>query len=316
MKIKAAVACLLVVLASNACQAATPIATQRSQGLNNPGIKVLATKSFIADMVQNVAGNRLEVDSLVPTGMDPHSFVPSPQDIARIADCDLLVANGAGLESWLQKTIANAGGNYLLVEATKGLANRTTKPGEVVSPGAQAESIDPHFWLDPANVITYAANIRDGLIQVDPAGKDVYTRNADSYINQLKSLDQWVANQVNQIPPDQRLLVTNHEEFGYFADHYGFNIIGTINQSFSSESSPSAQQLAQLIDQIRTSHARVIFLETGANQQLADQVAQDAGIKVVTGLVTHSLTPPDGFAPSYIAMIQYDTNLIVDSLKL
>lgn len=315
MKIRPVIWGLLILLVLSACQEASPVVTLDPAAKSAQALKVLATESFIADIAQNIAGKRLEVEALVPIGMDPHSFEPSPQDIAKIADCSILIENGAGLESWMQRTLSNAGGAYLLVEASRGLASRTIQPGEGSASGGQAEAVDPHFWLDPINVITYAENIRDGLIQVDPAGKEDYIQNAASYISQLRSLDQWVTQQVDQVPSNQRLLVTNHEEFGYFADRYNFKIIGTINQSFSSESSPSAQQIAQLIDQIRASQARAIFLETGANQQLANQVAKDTGIKVITGLITHSLTNSDGDAPDYIAMIKYDTRIIVDALR-
>ncbi len=107
---------------------------------------------------------------------------------------------------------------------------------------------DPHFWLDPNNVIQYVENIRDGLIAADPAGKDIYTQNAAAYITQLKELDGWIQEQVAQVPAERRLLVTNHESFGYFADRYGFQIIGTIIPYVSTGASPSAQQMARLVD--------------------------------------------------------------------
>ena len=153
---------------------------------------------------------------------------------------------------------------------------------------------DPHFWLDPNNVIYYVENIRDGLIAADPVGKDIYLRNAAGYIAQLKVLDAEIQSQVEQIPPEKRLIVTNHESFGYFVDRYGFTIIGTVVPSVSSDLSPSAQQLARLIDHIRETGASALFLETGTNPKLAEQIAADTNIRVVTGLHTHSLTKADG----------------------
>ena len=145
---------------------------------------------------------------------------------------------------------------------------------------------DPHFWLDPTKAITYVENIRDGLSQADPAGKDVYAANAAAYIAQLQELDTWIAQQVGQsIPAERRQIVTNHESFGYFADRYGFTIIGTVVPSVSTGSAPSAQQLARLVDRIKATGAPAIFLETGANPQLAQQVAAETGVKVVTDLV-------------------------------
>ena len=305
---------LLVFLVLSACAPASSAGLSQSTPDGLP--KVLAVENFLADIAQNVAGDRIKVDSLIPIGVDPHAFEPVPQDVARIADSNLLIDNGAGLEeSWLQKTLANAGGNRLVVEASSGLASRSPRSGELVTPGAQGATIDPHFWLDPTQVITYTQNIRDGLIQADPAGKDVYTRNAEAYITQLKALDQWVADQISQIPAGRRLLVTNHESLGYYADRYGFSIVGAIIPSVSPEASSSAQQIAHLIDQIKATQAPAIFLEAGSNPQLADQIALETGVKVVTDLYTHFLTGPSGSAPTYIEMIKYNTRTIVAALK-
>jgi manganese/iron transport system substrate-binding protein len=128
-------------------------------------------------------------------------------------------------------------------------------------------------------------------------------------------LDNWIKAQVSQIPPEKRLLVTNHESFGYFADRYGFTIAGTVIPSTSSEASPSAQQMAALIDHIKLTGVKAIFLETGANSQLADQIAQETGAKVVTDLYTHSITERGGEVPSYIEMMKHNVRLIVEALK-
>jgi ABC-type Zn uptake system ZnuABC Zn-binding protein ZnuA len=249
---------------------------------------------------------------LVPVGLDPHAFDPTPRDIGRIADSSLLVVNGAGLEGWIKKTLDNAGGKHTVIEASAGLKSRT--PDQVDQTLGSPE-VDPHFWLDPISVIHYVENIRDGLIAADPAGKDEYTRNASAYIAQLKALDGEIRSQVDQIPPKKRLIVTNHESFGYFADRYGFKIIGAIIPSVSSDASPSAQQMARLIDQIKKTGASAIFLETGTNPELADQIASDSNIKIITGLNTHSLTQPDGPAPTYLDMMRENTRLIVEALK-
>jgi ABC-type Zn uptake system ZnuABC Zn-binding protein ZnuA len=163
--------------------------------------------------------------------------------------------------------------------------------------------------------VHYVENIRDGLTQVDPAGKDVYARNAQTYIAKLKDLDGWIAAQVAQIPPERRLLVTNHETFGYFADRYGFTIVGTIVPSVSTDSSPSARQLGDLINRIRATHAPAVFLEAGVNPQLAAQLTAETGITVVSDLYTHSITDKNGNAPSYIDMMRYDVLRIVNALK-
>lgn len=275
-------------------------------------LKVLAVETFLADLTRQVAGDRLSVEALLPIGLDPHAFEPTPQDVARIADSQVLVINGAGFETWLAKVLQNAGGQRLVIEASAGLTPRQPQPGELP---ADAHETDPHFWLDPTLVIHYVETIRDGLSQADPSGKAVYAANAAVYIDQLRTLDAWIQEQVNTIPPERRILVTNHESFGYFADRYGFRILGTLLPSVSTGASPSAMELANLTDQIRQSGAPAIFLETGANPQLADQISRETGVKVVSGLFTHSITAPDGPAPSYLAMMRYNVTAIVTALR-
>jgi ABC-type Zn uptake system ZnuABC Zn-binding protein ZnuA len=282
-------------------------------------VRVLVVESFLADITQTVAGDRLKVETLMPLNVDPHAFEPTPKDVARISDSQLLVINGAGFESWIQPVLENAGGQRVVVEASKGLISRQAREGEAVMSPEEAGHAhpegDPHFWLNPLNVIKYVENIRDGLIQVDPDGKPMYTANAEKYITELKNLDQWIADQVKSLPVENRKIVTNHESFGYYADQYGFTIIGTIMPSVSTESTPSAQQLARLIDQIHKTGVKVIFLETGTNPDLAAQISKETGVKVVTELYTHSITEPTGKAPSYLAMMRYNTQVLVEALK-
>jgi ABC-type Zn uptake system ZnuABC Zn-binding protein ZnuA len=287
----------LIVLA--ACQASPMPKPQPSSQAEESGLKVLAVESFLADIAQNIAGDRLKVEVLIPPGSDPHTFQPTPQDVAKIANSQVLIANGAGLEEWLQEVIDNAGGERLVIEAAQGLSGNRARPD------------DPHFWLDPNYVIFYVEGIRDGYIAADPEGEAVYIQNSEGYIHQLEELDAWIADQVQQIPAERRMLVTNHESFGYFADRYGFKIVGTIIPGVSTGSSPSAQQLVQLVEKIKATGIPAIFLEAGTNPELAEQVAREAGVKVIKNLLTHSVSPPGG----YIEMMQYNTLTIVEALK-
>ena len=199
--------------------------------------------------------------------------------------------------------------------ALSGFAAETTPLLAGMAGGHHHDAGDPHFWLDPVNVIKYTENIRDGLSQADPGGAETYARNADAYVAKLKELDAWISEQVKQIPAERRLLVTNHESFGYFADRYGFKIVGTVIPSVSTGASPSAQQLARLTDHIKATGAPAIFMETGASPQLAQQLAQEVGVKAVTELYTHSTTEASGPAPTYIDMMKYNVKAIVDALK-
>jgi ABC-type Zn uptake system ZnuABC Zn-binding protein ZnuA len=180
--------------------------------------------------------------------------------------------------------------------------------------GHEHEAGDPHMWLDPNLVIIYVENIRNGLIQVDPDGKAIYEQNAEAYINQLKELDAWIVEQVNQIPADGRVLVTNHEALGYFAERYEFEVVDSILPSFSSEASASAQEIADAIDAIKKSGAPAIFLGEVENADLANQIASETGVKVVDTLYLETLT--DGApAGTYIDMMKHNVMQFVEGLK-
>jgi ABC-type Zn uptake system ZnuABC Zn-binding protein ZnuA len=274
-----------------------------------PGLpEVLAIETFLADIVRNVAGDRLIVDSLLPLNTDPHSYQPAPRDIIKVSKSDVLVINGAGIETFIYPLLDNAGGSRLVINASAGLIPRS-------DPSAEHPEGDPHFWMDPNNVIGYVENIRDGLIQADPQGSHFYVDNAAAYIVQLQALDAWIVDQVAQIPPDHRQLVTNHESLGYFADRYGFTVVGSIISSVSSESVPTARQLAELIDQIRASGARAIFIETGANTDLAEQISGETSAILVTNLYGASLSDVHGPASTYIDMMKYNVIQIANALK-
>lgn len=297
---------LVLLIFASACQPA--LSTEQSRGSS---FKILAVESFLADIAQNVAGKRMIVDSLIPLGMDPHTFEPTPLDLTHISDCQLMIINGAGLESWLKNIIQNVGGHCQVIEASAGLISRPTAgTGQSTTP-----ELDPHFFLDPVLVIHYVENIRDAFSKLDPAGQPEYTQNAAAYIQQLNGLDTWISTQVAQIPVEKRLIVTNHESLGYFADRYQFHIVGTILPSASSEAQPSAQQITQLIEIIHKTGVKAIFLETGNNPDLAQHIAQDTGIKVVSSLYEHSLSDKSGPASTYIEMMKYNTSTIVNALK-
>ncbi|PWH14985.1 MAG: ABC transporter substrate-binding protein [Anaerolineae bacterium] len=304
---------ILTTFLLTACSPATQPASSAST------LKVLAAETFLADIAQNVAGERVQVQSLLPLGVDPHTFEPTPQDVKKIAESNVLILNGAGFEKWAEKTLQNAGGERLVIEAAAGLTMREPKlemhEHEQETHTDHHHEGDPHFWFDPTLVIKYVENIRDGLIAADPAGKDVYTTNAAAYITQLNELDAWIKTQVEQIPPQRRLLITDHETFGYFADRYGFTLVGAIIPNATTEAAPSAQALAGLIEQIRETGAPAIFLETGRSPQLAEQIAAETNTTVVTDIYTHSLTEADGKAPTYIDMMKHNVTVIVQALK-
>jgi ABC-type Zn uptake system ZnuABC Zn-binding protein ZnuA len=273
-------------------------------------LSVLASTTFLADIAQNVAGDRAKVESLLPIGADPHSYQAAPSDVAKISESKVLILNGVGYEHFIETLLENAGGQRLVITASDGLT--PNQMGDEENAGQMTG--DPHMWLDPNLVVTYVENIRDGLSQIDPEGAEVYKSNADAYIAQLKDLDTWIVEQVNTVPSERRLLVTNHEAMGYFAERYGFEVAGSVVPSFSSNAAPSAQEMAALVDGIKSLNAPAIFLDTADNDVLAKQIADETGVMIVDDLHLESLT--DGApAPTYIEMMKHNVSKIVEALK-
>ena len=269
-------------------------------------LKALTSTTFLADITRNIAGDRISVDSLLPVGADPHAYQAAPSDVAKIAESNLLILNGLEYEHFIEPLLENAGGERLMIEATAGLSPRKDAGSE--------HGVDPHMWLDPNLVVTYVENIRDGLIQIDVEGTQIYKANADAYIVQLKDLDRWIVEQVNTIPVERRLLVTNHEAVGYFAERYGFEVVGAVIPSMSTDAGTSAKGLAALIEQVKAAGAPAIFLGEVENPDLANQIAEEINVKVVDNLYLESLT--DGTpAATYIDMMKHNVNQIVEALK-
>ncbi|MBM3123797.1 MAG: zinc ABC transporter substrate-binding protein [Chloroflexi bacterium] len=276
------------------------------RSISDAAPEILTSTTFLADITGNIARDRLIVDSLLPFGADPHSYQPTPQDVVKIEQSRLLIINGAGYEHFIESLLENAGGERQVVEASAGIPVRVE---------AQSEGeVDPHMWLDPTLVMIYVENIREELIRFDPDGAEIYRRNADAYLKQLLELDAWITAQVNQIPAERRLLVTNHEALGYFADRYGFQVIGSVIQSFSGNASPSAQQMAGLVDRIETLGVSAVFLDASDSDLLARQIAEETGVWVVSDLHLESLTegPP---AATYVDLMKHNVARIVDALK-
>lgn len=314
-KVRALMAGVLV-LALAACGAgntasspASGSAAVASSAAASGTIAAVATTSILADLVANVGGDRVEVSALLPPGADPHTFSPSPNEARAVADSQILFENGAGLEEWLGELIENAGGERPTVVVSEGVtAIEGFEHEEEVGP-------DPHMWFDPANVIIYVENIRDGLKEIDPAGAATYDANAASYIEQLRELDTENEQRLAAIPAERRKLLTNHDTFGYFAARYDFEVVGTVFEGVSTEEEPSPRQVAQLVERIREAGVPAIFAENTVNPRLAEQIADEAGVRVVTDLYTDALGEPGSEGDTYLKMMRWDVGQIVEALR-
>jgi ABC-type Zn uptake system ZnuABC Zn-binding protein ZnuA len=299
---------ILVCLVLTACNADSP-------PVSKSDLQILASTSILADIAQNVAGQHAQVAPLLPVGADPHAYEAIPSDVVKISESTVLILNGLEYEHFIESLLENADGERMVIVASAGLDPRVAEEHEDETEGEEEhEAGDPHMWLDPVLVISYVENIRNGLIEADPEGMEIYKANTDAYIAQLEDLDGWITDQVGQIPVDRRILVTNHEALGYFADRYGFSVAGTVIPSLSSGAATSAQGMAAVIDQIRATNAPAIFLGEVENPALANQIAAETGVTVVDDLYLESLT--DGSpAATYIEMMKYNVSKIVEVLK-
>ena len=258
---------------------------------SGPGLKVMATTSVVGDIVRQVGGDFISVDILLPLGTDPHSFTPTPKDMSRLADARLVFINGAGLEEFLTPMIESAGGNVRLVDLSASITLRSLDQSDP----EDGHGSDPHTWMDPNNVIIWTGKVADALIELDPAHRVDYLQNASRLQNDLVELDLWVQDHVRQIPLERRKLITDHLVFGYFADRYGFEQVGAIIPGFSTLAEPSAQELAHLEDMIVQLDVPALFVGWTTNQNLAERIAQDTGVRIVP-LYTHSLSAVGGEA--------------------
>jgi ABC-type Zn uptake system ZnuABC Zn-binding protein ZnuA len=280
-------------------------------------LDAVATTTLVGDVVRRVGGNNVSVNVLLPVGSDPHSFEPVPKDLARLADADLVFANGAGLEEFMKRILESTGGAERVISLSDGLEliQHSEAPGD--NPAEEDHDHpggDPHVWTDPNNVSLWAARTAQALSEADPVNAATYQFNAAAYQKELAELDRWIETQVAQIPPDQRRLVTDHETLNYFARRYGFETVGAVIPGFSTLAEPSAQELAALEDAIRGLSVKAIFLDSTVNPTLAERVAQDTGTRLVQ-VYSGSLSEAGGEAGTYLDYMRYNTNAIVSALR-
>ncbi len=280
-------------------------------------LHVVASTSIVADVVSQVGGEDIVLDVLIPAGSDPHSYSPTPQDVARIARADVIFLNGLGLEAGLQPVLENARPDAAVVELSEGI-DLLGKPASPEGGEGERDSLeeapDPHLWSDPNNVRVWVSTIARVLSERDALHAEAYRQRAASYQKTLEDLDAWVREQVAAIPPERRVIVSDHLLWGYFCARYGFTQQGALIPGYSTLAQPSAQELAALEDAIRQMGVPAIFVGNTVNPALAERVASDTGVKLVT-VYTGSLSAPDGPAPTYVDWVRYNVTAIVDALR-
>jgi manganese/iron transport system substrate-binding protein len=247
-----------------------PIACQEEEDEveegETPRVKVVVSLAIFADFARQVGGDRVDVFTLVPAGADPHTYEPVPSKVAELAKSDLVIVNGLGLEAALENVVEeNISSSATLVELAEGLP--------VIDK-------NPHLWLNVQNAIAYVERIHDALVEIDPAGAEAYRANADSYLAELRTLDEEVAADIDSIPSDRRKLVTFHDAFPYLAQRYGLEVVGVVVVSPGKE--PSAKDVANLVEAIAAEDVPAVFKEPQFNARILELAADDAGVEVCT----------------------------------
>jgi zinc/manganese transport system substrate-binding protein len=270
-------------------------------------LNVVATFSILADFVANVGGDRVNVTALAGPDSDTHVYTPTPADAKRIADARLVVLNGLGLEGWLPRLIKSSGSKAASVVASKGITVLKSDDGH-----GHGEA-DPHAWQSVANVKIYVANIRDALAAADPAGAEAYRTNAVRYLDRLDALEREVREAVAAIPAARRRVISTHSAFGYFAAAYGIAFIAP--QGVSTDSEPSARDVAAIIAQIKKEKIPAVFLENVSDPRLMRRIAAETGAAIGGTLYSDSLTGEKGPAPTYIDMVRHNIKTLTRALS-
>ncbi len=310
-----------------------PIDLPEGESLN-----VVATSNIVADIVAAVGGQQIQLTNLLPTGADPHSYEPKPADLRALHDADVIFINGLGLEESMESVLNSPENRAPVISVNVGIEtidlSETDESdhtedhaddhvndhvddheNEHDPDNAHAHTgVDPHTWLDVANVMGWTETIADVLGDLDPNNSAHYAENGERTVAVLAALDVEIKEKTGALPADARKLVTDHDSLGYYARAYDFDVIGSVVPSFSTLASPSAQQLAALQEQIDDQGVNAIFVSTSINPHTAEQIAADTGIEVIP-LYIGSLSDADGPAPTYIDLMRANSDAIVAALK-
>lgn len=275
-------------------------------------LKVVATFSILGDFARNVGGDRADVTTLVGPSGDVHVYTPTAADAEAIRNARLVIVNGLGLEGWLPRLVQSSGSNATTVVATKGIVPRKVAAGEISNHDRGAGAVDPHAWQSVANAEIYVANIRDAMIAADPANAATYRANASAYLVRLDALDHDVRAALAPIPLERRKVISTHDAFGYFAAAYDITFMAP--QGVSTETEPSARDVAAIIAQIKKEKIPAVFLENISDPRLMRQIASETGAAIGGTLYSDSLTAKNGAAPNYIEMVRHNVRTIASAL--
>lgn len=267
--------------------------------------RVLATFTVLADMASAIGGEHVEVESLTKAGAEIHGYEPTPSDVRKAADADLILANGLNLEAWLEQFLQDADAPAITV--TEGITPLSIAEGE-------GEGYpNPHAWMSPVAAKTYADNIAAALADLDPAHADSYRANAEAYKQELSQVHQELISAISNLPQHQRLLVTCEGAFSYLAADAGLDeaYLWAVN----SDGETGARRMMELSDRVAGSAVPAVFCESTVPTRTMEQIATDTGATYAGALYVDSLSDADGPVPTYLDLIRYDTRLMAEALS-
>ncbi|MEK4328552.1 metal ABC transporter substrate-binding protein [Paenibacillus sp. FSL R7-0297] len=273
-------------------------------------LQIVATYSIIADMTENIVGDKAEVYSMVPIGTDPHMYDPLPADTGKVSSADLIFYNGLNLETgkgWFQDLLKVTNKN----EVAFAVSDEVT-PMYLTEKGKETQ-VDPHAWLDIQNSIKYVDVITKRVIEQDPDNKEYYLNNQTAYVKELNELDQYAKEEVNKIPQEQRILVTSEGAFKYFSKAYGFEsaFIWEIN----TDSQGTPEQMKRIISIIEENQVPALFLETSVNPKTMETISNETGVPIHSKIFTDSLAKKGEDGDTYIKMIQWNIDKVIEGLS-
>ena len=340
----------LLALTAGSCSSDSTNASTDPDGVPT----VVVTTNMLGDVVEQMVGDHVNVVTIMPVGADPHDFQASAQQVAQIGDAAVLIENGAGFEEGLTDVIESAesdgtpvysamiavstiefgAGGHDLHDDDHGDEDHDGEDdhgdddhgdddddhgeddhGDDEHDGHGHDGDDPHFFTDPARMAVAAQGIADYLVaNLDSVDTDAMAASASDYIDELEALDREVEEMLSSLSDDARVLVTNHEVFGYFAERYDFEVAGTVIPSGSTADGANAQALAELAELVRDEGVPAIFADTSSSDELAQTLAEEVGDIEVVELYSESLGDPNSDGATYIDMVRSNAEKIAAAL--
>lgn len=268
-------------------------------------IDVVATFSILADLIHSACGDRAKTRQLLGATGDAHTYQGNPRDAQLVSRAGLLVSNGLGLEPWLPRLLEAAQFRGLHVVASDGISPIVRSGG----PYSGVPVLDPHGWQDVSGARRYLANIVAGLVSCDASNASYYRERAAAFDERLAALDTWIRGEIERVPRPKRRVIVDHDAFEYFSRAYGVEFLSA--RGVIPESEPSGRKMAALVTLVRAQQVRAVFLEYLGNAGLIRQIAEESGAVVGPELYTDALSPPDGPAPTYEAMMRHNVTALV-----